>query len=255
MAAEGNTQGREPLVALSTWKRWPLAMNQAPTVIGELSGGLTNTSFILRTDSPKLPLLVLRILSPYSTVYGINRAQEQYIHQRASQVGLSPQIIYWDLDLGFTVTEFFEGRVWASDDLEKPAQQTRLFEIIRQYQAIPALDLPKYDYQKHLFDYAKRAFGLLEKAEQTQWLKFGNLLMQWQTQDWEKALSHHDLIPDNIIETELGLKIIDWEYAGLGCAAFDWLSLGFDPPAGISNKDYQIVKAVQFWLNRFWQLL
>ena len=38
-------------------------------------------------------------------------------------------------------------------------------------------------------------------------------------------LCHHDLIPENIIQSAKGLFIIDWEYASLGHPKFDFLRI------------------------------
>ena len=38
-------------------------------------------------------------------------------------------------------------------------------------------------------------------------------------------LCHHDLIPENIIVSARGLKLIDWEYGALGHPQFDYLRL------------------------------
>jgi len=38
---------------------------------------------------------------------------------------------------------------------------------------------------------------------------------------WTPVLCHHDLIPENILETDDGLVLLDWEYASLGHPDFD----------------------------------
>jgi len=39
------------------------------------------------------------------------------------------------------------------------------------------------------------------------------------------VICHHDMVPENIIETDRGLFIIDWEYAALGHPGLDFLRL------------------------------
>lgn len=43
--------------------------------------------------------------------------------------------------------------------------------------------------------------------------------------DWHPVICHHDMVPENIIETDRGLFIIDWEYAALGHPGLDFLRL------------------------------
>lgn len=39
---------------------------------------------------------------------------------------------------------------------------------------------------------------------------------------WETVMSHGDLHPDNILDSENGFNILDWEYAAARPSAFDW---------------------------------
>ena len=53
---------------------------------------------------------------------------------------------------------------------------------------------------------------------------FLNNLSDFQKSNWPTLLTHHDL-KENILVTDNGYKIIDWEYAGNGFHDFDRYSL------------------------------
>tara|TARA_B110000503_G_scaffold1976_1_gene2653 strand:- start:25048 stop:25380 length:333 start_codon:yes stop_codon:yes gene_type:complete len=43
--------------------------------------------------------------------------------------------------------------------------------------------------------------------------------------EWQAVICHHDLVPENIIINDLGVFILDWEYAAIGHPGLDRLRL------------------------------
>lgn len=75
-------------------------------------------------------------------------------------------------------------------------------------------------------------------------------LQNFQQSEWAVSLVHHDLNPGNLIATETGLVLIDWEYAAPGYAGMDssrWL-MNNDPCAGVVQAYIQLI-------DGYWQLL
>ena len=73
-------------------------------------------------------------------------------------------------------------------------------------------------------------------------------------QDWSPVLCHHDLIPENIIQSAKGLFIIDWEYASLGHPKFDFLRIFSHVEASeklTSNSSKQL-HAFQVVMDQLW---
>ncbi|WP_317932587.1 choline/ethanolamine kinase family protein [Halioxenophilus sp. WMMB6] len=249
------TQGLEACrLAASTWKLWPLDLHKPPVIEGTITGGLTNTAFLLSTPHPNYPHLVLRLFSPQTKMYGINRCHEQTIHQLAAEQGISPAILYWDNRLGFSVVEYLPGRTWSQADLESPDKRQALAQIIQRYQQLELTELQPFNYYRHIKNYADRTCALLSKAERLTLKAFLKNLEDWQGCAWPKTLTHHDLSPENIIETGSGLQIIDWEYAGLGHPQFDWLDLP-EMDCGFSQCDRKQLEQIRYWFIRLWQML
>ena len=68
-----------------------------------------------------------------------------------------------------------------------------------------------------------------------QWMDFYKRLNNWQAKQTNQVLCHHDLTPENILETKQGIKIIDWEYSGRGHREFDAIRLLRDPDGNIEH--------------------
>ena len=67
---------------------------------------------------------------------------------------------------------------------------------------------------------------------------------------WAPVLCHHDLIAENIIIRQDSIVFIDWEFAGLGHPAFDYVKLfGENTPRGmLSGRDFSpsVIKQIKF---------
>ena len=238
--------------ALNTWQTWALPLQGQPTVLGELTGGQTNRSFLLKASVAGSPHnLVLRLFSPLSKSLGICRDRERTIHQAVASLGIAPKIIHWDNAAGFSVIESVAGRQWRDEDFSAPNKQQYLKAIIADYQTLSLPALSKFNYLSHLDAYASHTAQHLPQPEQREWQDFRHRLSIWQTATWQPVVTHHDLIASNIIENEGNIKIIDWEYAGLGHSAFDMLDLN---QSKASDSDGLICRELRYWLKRLWQL-
>ena len=102
----------------------------------------------------------------------------------------------------------------------------KLSSLIESYQDIQ-IDLPKFNYFNHVSLYwqkikeIKQIGNLRENKIEAFLAKLSN----FQESNWPALLTHHDL-ETNILVTDNGYKIIDWEYAGNGFHDFDRCSIG-----------------------------
>ena len=88
------------------------------------------------------------------------------------------------------------------------------------------------------------------------------LLMQFQQNCRCHSLCHHDPVLANIIDANGRLYLIDWEYAGMGCRAFDYAALivegGLSPqylPSVALCCDISLAAEVYTHLCSLWQLV
>lgn len=208
--------------ALATWPRWGLQV--APRLLRQLTGGLTNTSYLLEIPDQ---CLVLRINAPDSGRLGIDRQREQRILARLGACGLTPRVQFCDPDLDILVTEYVEGRRWQPGEDHGVSQWRRLIALMDRVHAI-AGGIPG-------FDYAVQARGYWERLHQLDRMSASIVeayegvaggLDRFQQSITAPVLCHHDPSPLNIIESADGrLLLVDWEYAGAGAAVVDLVAL------------------------------
>tara|TARA_B100000676_G_C18075715_1_gene847477 strand:+ start:679 stop:1410 length:732 start_codon:yes stop_codon:yes gene_type:complete len=202
-----------------------LNLNLKKITFDELKNGKVNNSFIIN-DIENKRKYVLRINSLKSNQFNINRINEVKILNAIKEIEIAPKIIFSDPEYNFLITEFIDGSECRSNELTLHDKKT-LKNIINDYQKIK-IELPKFNYLEHIRKYEKIAFDkstinnqLVKKLK-----KFYPLLEEFQNENWPPVLCHHDLNPSNIIKTNKGMKIIDWEFAGFGHKKYDLHSIG-----------------------------
>ena len=149
----------------------------------------------------------------------------ELIDQSLDKKNIIPNLVYMDLTNEFIIYEYIEG---IELDIRKTDSEDRkkLSSLIESYQDIQ-IDLPKFNYFNHVSLYwqkikeIKQIGNLRENKIEVFLAKLSN----FQESNWPALLTHHDL-ETNILATDSGYKIIDWEYAGNGFHDFDRCSIG-----------------------------
>lgn len=242
--------------ALSEISLWPVQGEQNAEPI-ELSGGLTNRSFLLSIEGKKYRL---RLNNPFSNALGINRQREKVITDALHKAELAPALVYSGEAYDYSLFEYIEGRTWSEKDFDDPYQKEKLIQLITLFQKLH-IDSPARDYRAYLNHYwlQIKDQSRLTDNEYQKYLEFDTFLKS-HAKTWPKSvLCHHDLIPENIIETKNGLKIIDWEYAAIGHPELDEFCIDlYSNKTQITltetvAKSEQILKPLVFWLNKLWE--
>ena len=230
--------------ALASWQTWPFDLTEPPSVIKELSG-FTNQSVVLDTGNQRL---VLRINRTNADRLGINRKQEYLIWQSLAGTNIAPELLYANRQQDYVIYPYIEGRIWSAEDLLNPDQLNRLTETLQTYQSIRP-EIPARNYIDYLDHYWRQleSMSVITPELYHQWHQFLPELRVFQHSGWTPVLSHHDLIPENIIDDGQQLYIVDWEYAAMGHPDLDRCCI---------NKNTQSpVRPVINWINRLWWLL
>lgn len=236
--------------ALSTWRDWGLSLSAQPLVVGLVPGGRTNRNYHLRTYRGSTDL-VLRLNTRYASRLGIRRPQEKIILQAVADRGLAIAPLYWDPDDRFTIFPYVEARTWNAGDFCDPQRRRQvreLMEAARETQV--ALPVRRYsEYLMHYWQQLELA-NAVDSALRKDWQSFYPRVFAFdERSDWTPKLTHHDLIPENILETEDRLYLIDWEYASLGHPEIDSWCLD---PKSITDP---FVDVLARWTNDLWERL
>lgn len=235
--------------ALASWHEWPLLLTAPPTVAAEVPGGRTNVN--VRLEAPGLGSdLLLRLNHPDPERLGIDRERERAVLTVAAEAGITRPYWHWDRDGQFVLFPWIEARPWTRADLTSPDQLGRLWPLIERLHDLP-VDWPRRRYADYLDHYWRQLerSGPVDMALRNRWEDFKPRLDSFDRAAWPARLTHHDLIPANILDTPSRLYLIDWEYAAPGHSDIDRWSID---PASISEP---FVAELMAWINDLWERL
>jgi thiamine kinase-like enzyme len=183
-----------------------------------LGGGITNSNFKVEVGGEAF---VLRIGGKNTELLGIDRTVEHSASLAAAEAGVGPEVVSFVEPEGYLVTRFLAGR-------PIPPEEMRTSERIRQ--VAPALrrihdgrPIPgRFDsfrvveiYRDTAAEHGVRipvAFRTAkEHADQIERVRGYQPLRP----------CHNDLLNANFIDDGNSIRIVDWEYAGMGDCFFD----------------------------------
>jgi thiamine kinase-like enzyme len=214
--------------------------------VERLGRGLVNESHRVVRDGR---VYSLRMPAKEPAPTGVDREWECRVLALASAAGLAPTIERCEPRLGVLVAQWQEGRALCADEARGPDVAVRVAELTRRVHALPlpgnARVLGPADWIAHYRDaltrlppgarQAPRVPGGAVRADALQaeaGRRLGALEALPRT---PRVLCHSDLHPANLVETEGGLVLLDWEYAHVSEALWDvagWAcNNDLEPPA------------------------
>jgi len=191
---------------------------------------------------------VLRVNNLEAGKLGVNRQTEIAILKKLQSTDFVSRFYYSDSRI--LVTEYIDGYALDPDKALKPDTKTQIVQAIEKIQSIELPDFDTLNYELYLREYCNQLSPLYldKKIRQALFQIARNI----DTQEWNPVLCHHDLIPENIIQSANGIFIIDWEYASIGHPQFDYLRLInshhiMDIPANSCGLQALQATMVQLW--------
>ncbi len=183
-----------------------------------LGGGITNRNFKVECDGRSY---VLRIGGKDTHLLGIDRRAEHLAASVAASLGVGPEVVAFVEPEGYLVTRFVEGAPVPPEEMRQPdvlretaALLRRVhdgpripgrfdsFRVVEAYRASAAthgVEVPgDYDDAKAVADRIEARLGRRLEVP-----------------------CHNDLLNANFIRGPEGIRIVDWEYAGMGDLFFD----------------------------------
>ncbi len=186
---------------------WPAGVES----VEPLGGGITNRNFKVRAGDEEF---VLRIGGKDTELLGIDRDVEHAVARAAASLGLGPEVTAYLEPEGYLVTRFVEGEV---GKVTVPAAAA----LLRRLHAAPPIP-GRFDAFRVVSTYS------LTARERGVPLPPGFREAQATADRIERRRGryalvpcHNDLLAANFIDSGDRLWIVDWEYAGMGDAAFD----------------------------------
>jgi thiamine kinase-like enzyme len=185
-----------------------------------LDGGITNRNFRVRFGGADY---VLRMPGKDTELLGIDRGAERDAATCAAGARVAPEVAALLTDPPCLVTRFVTGETMSEAELRAPEALAAVAAALRAIHRCPPIDAT-FDPFQIVADYAAKARARgaevpadYERASATATRIEAALAARGEA----PVLCHHDLLAANFIASPDGLRIVDWEYAGMGSRWFD----------------------------------
>jgi thiamine kinase-like enzyme len=185
-----------------------------------LDGGITNRNFRVRFGGADY---VLRMPGKDTGLLGIDRGAERDAAKRAAAVGVAPEVAALLNDPPCLVTRFVEGETMSEAQLREPDALAAVAAALHAIHGCPPIEAT-FDSFRIVEDYAAKARERgaevpadYERARATA----ARIEAALGARGEAPVLCHDDLLAANFIASPEGLRIVDWEYAGMGSRWFD----------------------------------
>ena len=176
-----------------------------------LKKGMTNRSFLFECQNQKY---IMRIPGE-GTDHLINRKEEADVYQALVNRQICDDVLYMNPENGYKITAYLEDAT--NCDAENWAEVEACMTKLREFHELNLTVDHRFDifgqidFYESLWNGEKSYFKDYEKTKAAIFE-----LKNWiDTLDKTETLVHIDAVPDNFLFTKNGIRIIDWEYAGM----------------------------------------
>ena len=206
-------------VAAIVERLWP----GVPARVEVLGGGITNHNFRVRLDGGGD--YVVRVSGHDTELLGIDRAAEHVASLVAASVGVGPTVVAFVLPERCLVTRFIEGTIVPIESMREPATVRRVAQSLRAVHTGPPIPA-RFDSFRVVEDYRATAQerGVEIPANYEAARKIAGRIERARGTTPERPC-HNDLLNANFIDDGARVRIVDWEYAGMGDIFFDLANL------------------------------
>ena len=204
------------------------AMQRVPELAGRsltlvaLTGGITNRNY--RVDvAGQQDRFVIRLGGNDTHLLGISREVEHAATVAAAGVGVGAEVIAFLRPEGYLVTRFIPGIPMAELDVHAPATIAKIADSVRRFHdgpAIPGLFIPLRICEVYRALAAERGVRIPPEYALAQAIG-RRIELALITNPLEMRPCHNDFLPGNLIDDGHRMRIVDWEYAGMGDPFFD----------------------------------
>ena len=202
-------------------QRVPGFASQENFTITELTGGITNKNYKITVDGESF---VLRLGGNETKYLGIDRRNEYECSLLASKIGIAPEPTAFLEPEGYIVARFVSGKGIPAEEIGTEENIKRVLESMKAYHALEFFP-GSFSTFRVAEEYKKTALSFnvklpekmdwyLEKSREIESAMYGREPLQ-------PRPCHNDLLNGNFIDDGTRIRILDWEYAGMGDIFFD----------------------------------
>lgn len=202
-----------------------LILDCVPTLRGQerfvtpLRGGIANRNYLVDTGNKSF---VLCVGSDNTELLGIDRSVEYACSLAAAKLGVGTEVIDFLPEHGSIVMGFARGRLLRPIDVQERPVLGRIVEALRRYHDGPA-GAGTFSPFAVVRDYYALAwnrqapFPPIIGDAMTRLAHIEAIL----DSDTTPCPCHNDLLSSNLVDDGTTVRLIDWEYAGMGDRMFD----------------------------------
>jgi thiamine kinase-like enzyme len=204
------------------------AMQRVPELAGRaltltaLSGGITNRNFLV-TIAGQSDRYVIRLAGNDTHLLGISREVEHAATVAAAGVGVGPEVAAFIRPEGYLVTRFIEGTGVPAEAIHDAVVLARVADSLRRIHdgpAIPGLFVPFRLGEAYRALAVERGVAIPPEYELAASIA-RRIELALLSSPVAMRPCHNDLLNANFIDDGARIRIVDWEYAGMGDPFFD----------------------------------
>jgi thiamine kinase-like enzyme len=209
-----------------------------PVRVIPLSGGITNHNYKVEVEGRAY---VLRMGGAQTDLLGIDRRTEREASRRAADVGLGPAVERFVEPEGWLVTRFIEGKPIPVEVMRRPENLRRVAGALRRFHEAPAIP-GRFDahdvveaYQREASERGVEIPAAYPRAHEV------SERIRAERGPQRLVPCHNDLLNANFLD-DGEIRIVDWEYAGMGDRFFDLANFSVNHELAIDD-DRALVSA------------
>jgi thiamine kinase-like enzyme len=213
--------------AAAVERLWP-GRRATVTVLG---GGITNHNFKIEVDGAAY---VLRMGGAKTGLLGIDRAVEHAASLRAEEIGVGPPVADFVAPEGWLVTRFIDGRPIPLEEMRSPSMLSRVADALRTLHSARAIP-GRFDSYAVVDEYRAEAEanGVHVPIEFARAREVAELIRVARGSQ-PLVPCHNDLLNANFLDDGT-IRIVDWEYAGMGDRFFDLANFSVNHEFGVQD--------------------
>jgi thiamine kinase-like enzyme len=214
-------------VAAVVERLWP---GRSATIL-DLSGGITNRNY--KVDLGGVAYVV-RMGGQNTSLLGIDRVTEHAASLRAAEIGVGPEVEAFIEPEGWLVTRFIEGRSVPPEEIRQPDGIRRVAAVLRKIHGAAAIP-GRFDAHAVVDQYRVEAVahGVSVPPEFVAAHEVSERIRSARGPQVEVPC-HNDLLNANFLD-DGEIRIVDWEYAGMGDRFFDLANLSVNHEFGLGE--------------------
>jgi thiamine kinase-like enzyme len=164
---------------------------------------------------------VLRIGGKDTELLGIDRSVEHGASLVAASLGVGPDVAGFVEPEGCLVTRFIEGRPIPIEEMRGPETIHRAARVLRRVHDGPPLP-GRFDSFRVVEAYASTAASHgVSVPDDFGWAEGMARRIEAERSGADVVACHNDLLNANFLDEDGEIRIVDWEYAGMGDRFFD----------------------------------